>query len=150
MSAAAGLWNSSRTLPKPTTTSCSVTAQGNLDESLAYFRRAIELKPNFAEAHNNLGLALQQQEKYEEAIAVWQRCVQIAPEDSVARHMLAAGTGRNVPARCVHGYIRSAFDRVVFWSSRWKRPVPAIGLTAASRCDTTAVTVMQRNMCVAS
>jgi predicted TPR repeat methyltransferase len=36
--------------------------------------------------------------------------VQIAPENPVARHMLAAGTGRNMPARAADGYIRSVFD----------------------------------------
>ena len=32
-----------------------VKDQGKLDESLACYRRALELKPDLAEAHNNLG-----------------------------------------------------------------------------------------------
>ena len=31
--------------------------QGKLDEAVACYRRALELKPDFAEAHNNLGNA---------------------------------------------------------------------------------------------
>ena len=32
--------------------------QGKLDEAVACYRRALELKPDFAEAHYNLGNAL--------------------------------------------------------------------------------------------
>ena len=35
--------------------------QGKLDEAVACYRRALELKPDYAEAHNNLGNAFKEQ-----------------------------------------------------------------------------------------
>ena len=43
--------------------------QGKPDEALACYRRALELKPDYAEAHSNLGIALKDQGKLEEAVA---------------------------------------------------------------------------------
>ena len=45
--------------------------QGKLDEAVACYRRALELKPDFAEAHNNLGNALKDQGKLDEAVACY-------------------------------------------------------------------------------
>ena len=44
-------------------------AQGQLDEAIAVFRAAIQLSPDLAEAHNNLGNAFWAQGRFEEAIA---------------------------------------------------------------------------------
>ena len=41
--------------------------QGKLDEAIACFRRAMELKPDSADAYNNLGMALKDQGKLDEA-----------------------------------------------------------------------------------
>ena len=45
-------------------------AQGKLDEALACYRRALELRPDYAEAHNNLGNALRNQGKLDEAVGL--------------------------------------------------------------------------------
>jgi predicted O-linked N-acetylglucosamine transferase (SPINDLY family) len=42
--------------------------QGDLDAAAENYYKAIELKPNYAEAHNNLALVLQEQCKHDEAI----------------------------------------------------------------------------------
>ena len=50
---------SSPTSPRPTATSAiALRGQGKLDEAIAEYREAIRLKPDFAEAHTNLGDAL--------------------------------------------------------------------------------------------
>ena len=50
---------SSPITPRPTTTSAPPCAtRGKLDEAIAEFREAIRLKPDYADAHNNLGIAL--------------------------------------------------------------------------------------------
>ncbi|GEM_PF-1257852 len=46
----------------------------------AEFRRAIELRPDFAEAYNNLGLALSDQNKKEEAVAAFRKAVELLPD----------------------------------------------------------------------
>jgi tetratricopeptide (TPR) repeat protein len=44
--------------------------QGKLDEALAAYREAMRIKPDFAEAHSNLGAAaLNEQGKRDEAVA---------------------------------------------------------------------------------
>ena len=41
----------------PTTTSAKVLAgRGQVDEAIAQYRKALEIKPDYAEAHNNLGI----------------------------------------------------------------------------------------------
>ena len=48
-----------RVLRKPTTTSATaLSEQGKLDEAIAEYREAMRLKPDLAEAHTNLGIAL--------------------------------------------------------------------------------------------
>ena len=47
--------------------------QGKPAEALACYRRALELKPDYAEAHHNLGLALKDHGKLDEAVACYRR-----------------------------------------------------------------------------
>ena len=51
--------------------------QGKLDEAAACFRQAVERKPDYAEAHNNLGNALRDQGELEEAIACYRRALEL-------------------------------------------------------------------------
>jgi protein O-GlcNAc transferase len=54
--------------------------QGKLDEAVACYRRALELKPDYAEAHNNLGNALKDQGKLDEAVACYRRALELKPD----------------------------------------------------------------------
>ena len=61
-------------MPRPTTTwAIALKDQGKLDEAVACYRRALELKPDYAEAHSNLGNALKDQGKLDEAVACYRR-----------------------------------------------------------------------------
>ena len=42
--------------------------QGKLDEAIEAYNKALSLKPDYAEAYNNMGNALQEQGKLDEAI----------------------------------------------------------------------------------
>ena len=53
---------------------------GRLPEAEAGYRRALELKPDFAEAHNNLGLTLQAQGRLAEAEASYRRVLELQPD----------------------------------------------------------------------
>jgi tetratricopeptide (TPR) repeat protein len=55
--------------------------QGKLDEAIACYRWAVQLKPDFAEVHNNLGVTLKDQGKLDEAVACYRRVVQLRPND---------------------------------------------------------------------
>ena len=52
---------------------------------MASLRQAIRLKPDYAEAHNNLGNALQEQGKLEEAVASLQHAVRLKPDYAEAQ-----------------------------------------------------------------
>ena len=62
--------------------------QGKLDEAVACYRRALELKPDFAEAHNNLGNALKDQGKLDEAVACYRRALELKPDYAEAHNNL--------------------------------------------------------------
>ena len=62
--------------------------QGRLDEAIAHLRKALKIKPNFAEALSNLGLALQKEGKLDEAIAHFRKALEIKPGFADARYNL--------------------------------------------------------------
>ncbi|MGE5655405.1 MAG: tetratricopeptide repeat protein [Actinomycetota bacterium] len=55
----------------------TLLAQGKLDQAIASYRRAIELKPDWAAAYQNLGEALKRQGKTEEAAACYRRAIEL-------------------------------------------------------------------------
>ncbi len=53
---------------------------GRLAEAIALYRRATELKPDYAEAHNNLGNALGDAKRFEDAVVSLRRVADLRPE----------------------------------------------------------------------
>ncbi|MCL1468735.1 tetratricopeptide repeat protein [Argonema galeatum] len=62
--------------------------QGNLKDAQAAFGKAIDLDPNYAEAHANLGLTLNQQGKLPEAIEQTRQALRIHPDLTEAQYNL--------------------------------------------------------------
>jgi tetratricopeptide (TPR) repeat protein len=58
----------------------ALSHSGRLDESVANFRAAIKLQPDYVAAYNNLGTALKKQGKHDEALAVCQKAIELSPE----------------------------------------------------------------------
>ena len=52
---------------------------GRYDESEREYRRAIEINPNYADAHNNLGILLAESGRYAEAEKEFRRSIEIKP-----------------------------------------------------------------------
>ena len=55
---------------------------------MACYQRALQAKPDYAEAHNNLGNVLQEQGQAAEAIACYQRALQLKPDYAEAHDNL--------------------------------------------------------------
>jgi tetratricopeptide (TPR) repeat protein len=62
--------------------------KGSVDEAIAHFQRALQIKPDFADAHIYLGNALLQKESVDEAITHYQRALQIKPDFADAHYNL--------------------------------------------------------------
>ena len=61
---------------------------GEADEAIAEYREAMRLKPDFAEAHINLGVALRDQGKLDEAIAEYREALRLKPDHAEAHSNL--------------------------------------------------------------
>jgi protein O-GlcNAc transferase len=57
---------------------------GELQKALAYYKEAIRLKPNFADAHLNQGNVLKALGRPQEAIVCYQRSIQLHPDYAIA------------------------------------------------------------------
>jgi protein O-mannosyl-transferase len=70
---------------------------GRKDEALAHYRKALEIKPDFAEAHFNLGVLLADRGRMDEALAHYRKALEIKPGLAEARinlGILLEKTGR--------------------------------------------------------
>ena len=56
--------------------------QSRFDEAIREFQAALRLKPDYADAHDNLGLAYQQQGRLDEAIREFQAALRLKPDDA--------------------------------------------------------------------
>jgi Tfp pilus assembly protein PilF len=63
--------------------------EGNYDEAITQFRRALEFEPNSALIHTNLGMALSRQGRADEAREHFRRALEIDPRDARAHRELA-------------------------------------------------------------
>ena len=54
--------------------------QGKLEEAIEAYNKALAIKPDYAEAYNNMGIALKDQGKLEEAIEAYNKALAIKPD----------------------------------------------------------------------
>lgn len=82
------------------------------EEALTCFRRAVELSPRYEHAYESLGMLYYRLGEVESAHRAYADWLKVAPDNPVARHMLAATApaGAVAPARADDAYIRTVFD----------------------------------------
>ena len=56
----------------------ALAGRGQIEEAIAYYRKALEIEPNFIEAHNNLGIALADRGEVVEAIQHYKVVIDLA------------------------------------------------------------------------
>ena len=64
-------------------------AEGQLEQAVTAYRESVAADPTFTEAMHGLARALQDLERYDEAIAIAQRIAEIDPEDVLAHTSLS-------------------------------------------------------------
>jgi len=62
---------------------------GKLDEAVAAYQESLAVDPSFTECMHGLARALQDLQRYDEAIAVAQRITELDPDDVLARTSLS-------------------------------------------------------------
>jgi tetratricopeptide (TPR) repeat protein len=62
--------------------------KGQMDEAITQFRKAVEINPNFYEAHYVLGAALGQKAQLDEAISQFQEVLRLKPDYTAAQAYL--------------------------------------------------------------
>jgi predicted TPR repeat methyltransferase len=84
--------------------------QRRMKEAVACFCKVITLDPRHAQALRLLALAHCVIGEYDKAVEICEQWVQEQPADPLARHTLAACSGREVPRRASDAYIEAVFD----------------------------------------
>lgn len=84
---------------------------GEFAAAAEHFRTALEHQPNFLRVYESLGRLLYRLGQFAQAAEVYQRWLQLEPNHPVARHMAAAMSGSNAPARADDQYVANLFDR---------------------------------------
>ena len=79
-------------------------------EAAACFCKVITLSPRHREARRRLGVAHCALGETDKAIRIFADWLAEEPDNPVARHMLAACTGLDVPARASDAFVTSTFD----------------------------------------
>ena len=62
--------------------------QGKLDEAIGQYQEAIRLKPDYANAHNNLGIAFARKGQTDEAIGQYREAIRLKPDHADAHNGL--------------------------------------------------------------
>jgi predicted O-linked N-acetylglucosamine transferase (SPINDLY family) len=58
----------------------ALAAQGQMDQAVAHYERALSLNPDYAAAHNNLGVVLAAQGQIDQAVAHYERALSLKPD----------------------------------------------------------------------
>jgi predicted TPR repeat methyltransferase len=77
---------------------------------VACYCKVITLRPKHPEARKLLALAHCTLGDIDEAIRIFEAWLEEEPDNPIARHMLAACTGRGTPSRASDGFVEATFD----------------------------------------
>jgi predicted TPR repeat methyltransferase len=87
-----------------------LTGLKRTEEAVACFCKVITLRPKHRDARRFLALAHCTIGEIDEAVKIYEEWLDEEPDDPIARHMLAACTSRDVPARASNGFVAETFD----------------------------------------
>jgi predicted TPR repeat methyltransferase len=80
------------------------------EEAAACYCKVITLRPRHRDARKLLALAHSTLGEIDEAVKIFEQWLEEEPGDPIARHMLAACTGRDVPQRASNAFVETTFD----------------------------------------
>ncbi len=77
------------TLKLITTSAIFERDTGQLNAAIDQYRKALSLKPNFAEAYSNLGCVLADLERRNEAMESYRKAIELAPDNALTYNNIA-------------------------------------------------------------
>jgi predicted TPR repeat methyltransferase len=80
------------------------------EEAAACYCKVITLRPKHREARKLLAVAHCTLGEIDKAVSILEEWLEEEPENAIARHMLAACTGRDIPERASNAFIEATFD----------------------------------------
>jgi len=80
------------------------------EDALASYRRVIDSNPRFALAYENLALLLYRMGRHDLAGETYRKWLEVEPDNPTARHMVAAHSATDTPARAADEYVSTMFD----------------------------------------
>jgi predicted TPR repeat methyltransferase len=87
-----------------------LNAQNRTHEAVVCFCKVITFRPKHPEARRLLALAHCTLGEPDKAVGVFEEWLKEEPDNPIALHMIAACSGRDVPARASNGFIEKTFD----------------------------------------
>ena len=87
-----------------------LNGQKRTHEAAVCFCKVITFRPKHPEARRQLALAHYTLGEVDKAVRVFEEWLAEEPDNPIARHMLAACSGRDVPARASDAFIEKTFD----------------------------------------
>ena len=87
-----------------------LSATDRATEAVTCYCRALTLKPHYPEARRAMALAYCMLGQRDRAVQVCEEWLKDEPNSVVARHTLAATSGRDVPPRAENEYVQRVFD----------------------------------------
>ncbi|QYZ67376.1 MAG: hypothetical protein OI74_07500 [Gammaproteobacteria bacterium (ex Lamellibrachia satsuma)] len=81
------------------------------EEAIDAYRKAISFHAPNSASYRWLGYSLYRQGRLQEAVDVFRKWLLFDPDNPVARHLLAACTGENVPERASDAFVEETFDK---------------------------------------
>jgi predicted TPR repeat methyltransferase len=79
-------------------------------EAILCFLKVVTLRPRHPEARKLLAMAHCALGEVDQAVKIYEEWLRVETDDPVARHMLAACSGRDVPARASDAFVERTFD----------------------------------------
>jgi predicted TPR repeat methyltransferase len=83
---------------------------GRTGEALTAYQRALALMPYDGESYRRVGATLYTLGRIGDAREIYERWLALEPQSAVARHMVAACSGREVPIRASDEFVERTFD----------------------------------------
>jgi predicted TPR repeat methyltransferase len=81
------------------------------EEAATCYCKVVTLRPKHREARKLLAVAHCMLGEIDKAVNIFEEWLREEPGDPIARHMLAACTGRDVPERASNGFVEATFDQ---------------------------------------